>query len=200
MKKLPCHDKIAYEIQRSIQTFGPLTEQSLMKRCSQVAEESGCNFDVEYFNFICAEMQKHRFIRRSKSGRMISLGGELQKTGILQDAFWVLMEFAKDISFDEILDGPAPALITFFRNGNIYHLITVIGDGAAEIHAAKDLENDTASMRNGNSETSVLEKFIFVAPYSFRKDIAKQELRGEILVAHVAYERDFVPKLFFERM
>lgn len=87
MKKLPCHDKIEYEIQFSIQTFGPLTAQSLMKRCYQVAEETGCTFDVEYFNFICADMQKHRLICCSKSGEVISLGGEIQKRGILQDAF-----------------------------------------------------------------------------------------------------------------
>ena len=35
IKKLPCHDEIVYEIQWAIQTFGPLTAQSLMKRCLQ---------------------------------------------------------------------------------------------------------------------------------------------------------------------
>ena len=29
IEKLPCHDEIVYEIQRAIQTFGPLTAQSL---------------------------------------------------------------------------------------------------------------------------------------------------------------------------
>ena len=115
MKKLPCHDKIEYEIQFSIQTFGPLTAQSLMKRCYQVAEEKGCAFDVEYFNFICADMQKHRLIRSSKSGEGISFGGEIQKRGMLQDAFGVLMKFARDISFDKILNGAVPALITFLE-------------------------------------------------------------------------------------
>lgn len=200
MRKIQCHAEMAYEIQRAIQTFGPLTEQSLIKRCCQVAKANNCEFDLDYFNFICADMQQHRFIKRSKSGRIISLGGEIQKTGTLQDAFWVLMEFSDGISFDEILNGPAPALITFFRNGNIYHLIPVVGDGATEISSAKELENDTASMRNGYVDTSVLEKFIFVAPYSFRKDIAKRELQGEILVAHVVYETGFVPKLFFEKL
>lgn len=36
IEKLPCHDEIVYEIQRAIQTFGPLTAQSLMKRRAQV--------------------------------------------------------------------------------------------------------------------------------------------------------------------
>lgn len=42
-------------------------------------------------------MQKHRLIRSSKSGEVISFGGEIQKRGILQDAFWVLMKFDRDI-------------------------------------------------------------------------------------------------------
>ena len=53
MEKLPCHDKIVYEMQRSIQIFGRLTVQPIMKKCSQLAEENGCSFDLEYFNFIC---------------------------------------------------------------------------------------------------------------------------------------------------
>ena len=60
-------------------------------------------------------MQKHRLIRSSKSGEGISFGGEIQKRGMLQDAFWVLMKFARDISFDKILNGAVPALITFLE-------------------------------------------------------------------------------------
>ena len=79
IKKLPCHDEIVYEIQWAIQTFGPLTAQSLMKRCVQVAASNECEFLEEYFNFICAEMQKRRLLTRSKSGAIVSLDGELQK-------------------------------------------------------------------------------------------------------------------------
>ena len=60
-------------------------------------------------------MQKHCLIRSSKSGEGISFGGEIQKRGMLQDAFWVLMKFARDISFDKILNGAVPALITFLE-------------------------------------------------------------------------------------
>ena len=42
IKKLPCHDEIVYEIQRAVQTFGPLTAQSLMKRCAQVTAANEC--------------------------------------------------------------------------------------------------------------------------------------------------------------
>ena len=145
-------------------------------------------------------MQKHRPIRRSKSGEVMSFGGEIQKKGMLQDAFWALIEFESDISFDEILDGPTPALVTFFRNKNIYHLIPVVGDGIEEIQSAKDLERDTASMRNGYSDASVLEKFIFIVLCSFQKDVARKALKGEILVAYVAYENGYVSKLFLEKL
>ena len=114
-------------------------------------------------------MQKYRLNRCSKSGEVISFGGEIQKSGILQNVFWALIEFESDISFDEILDGPTPALVTFFRNKNIYHLIPGVGDGIAEIRSAKDLERDTASMRNGQIDTDVLEKFILVASYFSKK-------------------------------
>ena len=50
-----------------------------------------------------------------------------------------------------------------------------------------------ASMRNGQIGTDVLEKFIFVALYSFKKDTEKKELYGEIFDAHVAYESGYVP-------
>lgn len=79
IKKLPCHDEIVYEIQWAIQTFGPLTAQSLMKRCVQVAASNECEFSEEYFNFTCTEMQKRRLLTRSKSGGIVSLDGELQK-------------------------------------------------------------------------------------------------------------------------
>lgn len=79
-------------------------------------------------------------------------------------------------------------------------MIPVIDDGMAEIQSAKDLERDTESMRNGYSEASVLEKFIFIMLYPFQKDIARQALKGEILVAHVAYENGYVSKLFFEKL
>ena len=200
VKKLQCHDEIAYEIQRAIQTFGPLTEQSLMKRCAQVAAANDCEFTKEYFDFICSEMQKHRLLTRSKSGGLISVGGELQKSRGKQDAFWVLMEFADEISFDEIMDGPSPAIITFFKGSNIYHLIPATSDGLSEIVSAKELEQDTASVRNEFSEGIVLEKFIFVASTSFRKDVARKELKGEILVAQVMYGAGFIPQLFFEKL
>ena len=61
IEKLPCHDEIVYEIQRAIQTFGPPTAQSLMKRRAQVTASNECEFSEEYFNFTCAEMQK-RFL------------------------------------------------------------------------------------------------------------------------------------------
>ena len=64
----------------------------------RIAEETGCTFDVEYFNFICVDMQKHRLIRSSKSGEVISFGGEIQKRGILQDAFWELWWDSRKIS------------------------------------------------------------------------------------------------------
>ena len=79
IEKLPCHDEIVYEIQRAVQTFGPLTAQSLMKRCAQVTAANACEFSEEYFNFTCAEMQKRRLLNRSKSEAIISLDGELQK-------------------------------------------------------------------------------------------------------------------------
>ena len=44
IEKLPCHDEIVYEIQRAIQTFGPLTAQSLMKRRAQVTASNECEF------------------------------------------------------------------------------------------------------------------------------------------------------------
>ena len=68
IEKLPCHDEIVYEIQRAIQTFGPLTAQSLMKRRAQVTASNECEFSEEYFNFTCAEMQKRRLLTHSKSG------------------------------------------------------------------------------------------------------------------------------------
>lgn len=61
IEKLPCHDEIVYEIQRAIQTFGPPTAQSLMKRRAQVTASNECEFSEEYFNFTCAEMQKRGF-------------------------------------------------------------------------------------------------------------------------------------------
>lgn len=79
IEKLPCHDEIVYEIQRAIQTFGPLTAQSLMKRRAQVTASNECEFSEEYFNFTCAEMQKRRLLTHSKSGAIVSLDGELQK-------------------------------------------------------------------------------------------------------------------------
>ena len=54
IEKLPCHDEIVYEIQRAIQTFGPPTAQSLMKRRAQVTASNECEFSEEYFNFTCA--------------------------------------------------------------------------------------------------------------------------------------------------
>jgi len=36
--------------------------------------------------------------------------------------------------------------------------------------------------------------------YLFQKDIARKALKGEILVAHVAYENGYVSKLFFEKL
>ena len=200
IKKLPCHDEIVYEIQRAVQTFGPLTAQSLMKRCAQVAAANECEFSEEYFNFTCAEMQKRRLLTRSKSGAIVSLDGELQKKRDKQDAFWVLMEFADGISFDEIIDGPSPAIITFFKNANIYHLIPATSDGLSESAAAKQLEQDTESIRNDFSEGVVLEKLIFIVSQSFRKDIARKELKGDILLAQVAYGADFIPQLFFEKL
>lgn len=62
IEKLPCHDEIVYEIQRAIQTFGPLTAQSLMKRRAQVTASNECEFSEEYFDFTCAEMQKRRLL------------------------------------------------------------------------------------------------------------------------------------------
>ena len=44
IEKLPCHDEIVYEIQRAIQTFGPPTAQSLMKRRAQVTASNECEF------------------------------------------------------------------------------------------------------------------------------------------------------------
>ena len=82
IEKLPCHDEIVYEIQRAIQTFGPLTAQSLMnlmKRRAQVTASNECEFSEEYFYFTCAEMQKRRLLTHSKSGAIVSLDGELQK-------------------------------------------------------------------------------------------------------------------------
>lgn len=79
-------------------------------------------------------------------------------------------------------------------------MISVVSDGTSEIPAVKELERDTAPMRNGQIDTDVLEKFIFMTSYSFRKDTAKKELHGEILVAHVAYESGYVPQLFFEKL
>lgn len=43
-------------------------------------------------------MQKHHLIRCSKSSEVISFGGEIQKRGILQDAFWELWWDSRKIS------------------------------------------------------------------------------------------------------
>ena len=67
IEKLPCHDEIVYEIQRAIQTFGPLTAQSLMKRRAQVTASNECEFSEEYFDFTCAEMQKRRLLTDRQS-------------------------------------------------------------------------------------------------------------------------------------
>ena len=86
IEKLPCHDEIVYEIQRAIQTFGPLTAQSLMKRRAQVTASNECEFSEEYFNFTCAEMQKRRLLTHSKSGSSVSMANckrkETSKGGI----------------------------------------------------------------------------------------------------------------------
>lgn len=51
IEKLPCHDEIVYEIQRAIQTFGPLTAQSLMKRRAQVTASNECdNFYLSQYD------------------------------------------------------------------------------------------------------------------------------------------------------
>ena len=76
IEKLPCHDEIVYEIQRAIQTFGPLTAQSLMKRRAQVTASNECEFSEEYFDFTCAEMQKRRLLTHSKSGAIVRIAKE----------------------------------------------------------------------------------------------------------------------------
>lgn len=87
IEKLPCHDEIVYEIQRAIQTFGPPTAQSLMKRRAQVTASNECEFSEEYFNFTCAEMQKRRLLTRSNPVRsLVSMANckrkETSKEGI----------------------------------------------------------------------------------------------------------------------
>ena len=51
IEKLPCHDEIVYEIQRAIQTFGPPTAQSLMKRRAQVTASNECEFSEGVLQF-----------------------------------------------------------------------------------------------------------------------------------------------------
>ena len=46
IEKLPCHDEIVYEIQRAIQTFGPLTAQSLMNLMKRRAQVTASNHAI----------------------------------------------------------------------------------------------------------------------------------------------------------
>lgn len=76
IEKLPCHDEIVYEIQRAIQTFGPLTRSNFDEKACSSYGTNECEFSEEYFNFTCAEMQKRRLLTRSKSGAIVSLDGK----------------------------------------------------------------------------------------------------------------------------
>lgn len=201
-KKLPCHNKMAFEIIQMLQVFGPLSLVSLYKRCNQIAEENGLTLGYSYFSeFLIQELIKKRYI--SLKGEIAAGYIERGSQRSMQDAFWVFLEFMNGMDMETIEYGPAPAKVSFVRNNNIYYIIRCDGDGSGMQIEIKKLIDGLKEFHNPDAAVAVSEKFIFIySSQSLMKasPLSTAALRVPILNVVVEYPNaDPNAKLFFSQ-
>lgn len=202
-QKLACHDKMTFEIMHVLQVFGPLSLTSLYKRCWQVAQENELTLSSDYFSeFLIPEMIKKRYI--SLKGNIAAGYIERGNQRVMQDAFWVMMEFVDGMEPETIAYGPSPAKVSFVRNGNIYYVVRCDGDGSTMQGEIRKLIGSLKQFHNPDASVPVSEKFILI--YSSQNLMKSSPLTGSVLqlpTLRVVVEYpngDANAALFFERV
>ena len=160
-KKLACHDELTYEVLRMLQVFGPLSIPSLYKRCSQICKQNELMISEEYFReFLLSEMEKRRYITIKKE----IVTGYVDRGK--QDAFWVFLEFVEGMDMESVIDGPAPAQVSFQRNNALYHIVRCDSDGSLDYGPIKSLVAEMREYQNPYAAEQIPDRFILV--YSSR--------------------------------
>lgn len=105
----------------------------------------------------------------------------------MQNAFWVFLEFMKDVDLQTVGSGPRPAQISFFRNGRSYHIIAVKGDGSIELMQAAQYERAMKDSRKQGKHNYPEERYIvlFTSEENMRK--ASVRLEGKTMYGVVQY-------------
>lgn len=113
-----------------------------------------------------------------------------------EDAFWVYMENMENVDPKSTICGPAPAQLTYIKNGAIYHIIRAHGDGIDEQGLAVQLEIavEQRLRKERRKQTAepigTGEKFIFIFASHEFADQARFKMKSPCLFCVITYDNE----------
>lgn len=156
-----------WEIEQAVEKFlmicGALSPVVLDEFVSHIAYRSGKALSLNLFtNCIVETMVANRLLHRLGDGRYtLNTGDKYDWKG--EDALWVFMEHMDGVDLSNVMKGPFPAQMTYFKNGRIYHIIRCDKEGSLELGLAREIEKETENRRRlDNGPVLVEERYFFV--------------------------------------
>lgn len=161
------HKEIEQAVEKIVMICGALSAVVLDEFVSHIAYHTGKAVPQNLFsNYIANDMLAHRTLHRIADGRYtLNPGDKYDWKG--EDALWVFMEHMEGVNLSDVMKGPYPAQMTYFKNERIYHIIRCEKEGGMELGMAREIEKETENRRSGDAESTVIEErffFIFSDP------------------------------------
>ena len=91
-------------------------------------------------HWLLPQMNRAKSIFQLDNGKYYAISPTVPFDRKMQDAFWVFLEHMKDAPLQSVGQGPIPAQISYHRNGNDYHIISVEENGERELKLALEFE------------------------------------------------------------
>lgn len=199
MKRTTGTAELTTAIEQVVHVFGPLPSRALDAFSSKFGALSGEHFEPE---FALQEILP-RLIRRQRiylvpgekvAGRPSQkLAGSDSKSEL---AYWVFLEHMDNSALASLMPGPAPAVATYFKGGNLYHIVVCDGAGETELGLSAHLLAQTDERRIGGA-ASVEEKFLIVFSSQQYLEQAKTLCVPRALLSVVTHDDRGIPTVRF---
>lgn len=156
--------KLTTAIEQVVHIFGPLPSRALDAFSAKFGAMNGDNFEPELASreILPWLIRRHRIYQ--VSGGKVA-GRPSQKLARSDEkselAYWVFLEHMDNSVLASLMPGPAPAVATYFKGGNLYHIVACDGAGETELGLSAHLLAQTDNRRLGGT-ASVEEKFLIV--------------------------------------
>lgn len=191
--------ELATAIEQIVGVFGPLPRHALDTFAAKYGSFYGHTFPPEFASqeVVPALVKQQRIY--SLPGNKVSWhpgkkpGADDRKNEL---AYWVFLEHMNASALTSLMRGPAPAVATYFKCGNLYHIIVCSGAGETELGLGAHLSEQTDQRRLGDSR-SIQEKFLVVFTSNQYLDQAETQRISNALFAVVTLDSNGSPSIKF---